>query len=123
MGFRYVIPPGFLGGPWRDSRDSPSLGAAACATPFSFPSLGNPSDPLGTESPAENCRQRPGLRPLRGLGNVDGVEDVVSESNDTAESKVETAMEVSLNLLKDSRRPQGYKPDAWGTNLIPGVTN
>jgi len=44
-------------------------------------------------------------------------------AKDTAESKVETAMEVTLNLLKDSRRPQGYKPDAWGINLIPGVTS
>jgi len=26
-------------------------------------------------------------------------------AKDTAESKVETAMEVTLNLLKDSRRP------------------
>jgi hypothetical protein len=44
-------------------------------------------------------------------------------AKDTAESKVETAMEVTLNFMKDSRRPQWYKPDAWGTNLIPGVTN
>ena len=68
--------------------------------PLSSPQHGNPSNPLGTESPAENCRQRPGLRPLRGLGNVDVV-DILAK--DTAESKVETAMEVTLNLLKDSR--------------------
>ena len=70
--------------------------------PFRPPCNGNPSNLLGTESPPENCKERPGLQPLRGLANKDSL---ASSANDTVKVTEDTSMEGTHNLLKDSRRP------------------
>ena len=94
----------------RPLEGQPRLTTQGChcvCPPYRPPCNGNPSDPLGTESPAENCRQRPGLRMDRGLAHKDSL---ASSANGTVKVTEDTSMEVSLNLLKDSRSNERSPP-------------
>ena len=79
--------------------------------PLSSPKHGNPSNPLGAESPPENCKERPGLQMLRGLANVDGAEVTVYESNDTFVTNENFSMQVTNCVKKDSRGHDATPPN------------